>query len=195
MTDPGLNDRLRQKSRRAGLAVGLTMVLTIAVCVGAAAAIYAALIRPFSDLIPIEAPRPVPAATTGGDSARQSAQVTIDTAAPAPPADAAAPPPVPPPTPPPAPNVEPTATPEAFTPTHQIAAQGSVNLRPRPSAENTADNVPIRALPPATPLQYLDEDQPTDNPNDAPRWMRFRTEQGEEGWIREIDVEAYDPGA
>ena len=56
----------------------------------------------------------------------------------------------------------------------------------------TADEI-ISALPPATPLQYLNEDAPTENPNDGSRWMKFRIQNGAEGWVREIDTEQYQP--
>jgi SH3-like domain-containing protein len=64
-----------------------------------------------------------------------------------------------------------------------------VNFRAGPS---TTDAI-IVALPPETPLQYLNEDAPTTNPADGDRWMRFRNEAGDEGWIREIDTEPYQP--
>ena len=85
------------------------------------------------------------------------------------------------------PAVSPTA--EDFQPTHQIGAGQSVNFRSGPS---TTDAI-IVALPPETPLQYLNEDAPTENPSDGDRWMRFRNEAGDEGWIREIDTEPYQP--
>jgi SH3-like domain-containing protein len=78
---------------------------------------------------------------------------------------------------------------ESFEPTHQISAGQSVNFRAGPS---TADPI-VSALPPATPLQYLDEDAPTANPSDGERWMRFRIQNGAEGWVREIDTESYQP--
>ena len=55
-----------------------------------------------------------------------------------------------------APTDSPTA--DDFEPTHQIGAGQSVNFRSGPS---TTDPI-IVALPPDTPLQYLDEDAPTD---------------------------------
>jgi hypothetical protein len=85
------------------------------------------------------------------------------------------------------PPVSPTA--EDFQPTHQIGAGQSVNFRSGPS---TTDAI-IVALPPETPLQYLNEDAPTENPSDGDRWMRFSNEAGDEGWIREIDTEPYQP--
>lgn len=90
-----------------------------------------------------------------------------------------------------APSADTTTTPAAddFEPTHQIGAAQSVNFRAGPS---TGDSI-IEALSPATPLQYLDEDAPTTNPSDGDRWMRFRTEDGQEGWVREIDTTTYQP--
>ena len=81
------------------------------------------------------------------------------------------------------------ATADEFEPTHQIGVGQSVNFRSGPS---TTDPI-IVALPPAAPLEYLDEDEPTTNPSDGDRWLRFRNENGDEGWIREIDTEPYQP--
>ncbi len=185
MSDPGLSNRLRQRSRRAGLMVGLSMAATIAVCIGGFAAVYG-FIGPFlSDIVPI--PTQLIEATDSPD-AEAVAQGPGPTEAPAVvgPAETPAPP-----TPTPAAPAAPTATEEAFQPDYQIRADQAVNLRPQPSSVTSANNQPT-ALPPSTPLEYLDEDQPTDDPNDAPRWMRFRTEEGVEGWIRQLDVIQYE---
>jgi hypothetical protein len=179
MTDSGLSTRLRQQSRRAGLMVGITMVLAIAICIFGAAGLFAWLSRPFSDLIPVVAPAAQvqqatepdepPEQQPAGEEPAIDVQVEPTQPAPAEPADS------------------PTA--DNFEPTHQIGAGQSVNFRSGPS---TGDAI-IVALPPATPLEYLDEDAPTTNPVDGDRWMRFRTENGDEGWIREIDTEPYQP--
>lgn len=187
MTDSGLSTRLRQQHRRAGLMVGITMVIAVAICVFGAAVLFAALSRPFSDLIPLAAgnnpmqtSQPTPSSSGSGNAAN-AAIVPEPTAAPAAEptavdaADA---------------GVTPTATVEDFEPTHQIDAGDTVNFRSGPS---TSDGI-VRSLAPATPLEYLDEDAPTANPQaDGSRWMRFRTEDGEEGWVREIDVTTYQP--
>jgi hypothetical protein len=156
--------------------VGISMVLTIAICIFGAAGLFAWLSRPFSDLIPISAP---------------AAEVTSDQPTPA----------APPPTTEPTTEVPPTvsavsgvapitaATSQAFSPTHQIRSDVSVNFRAGPS---TSDSI-IIALSPATPLQYLGEEAPTTNPSDGDRWMKFRNEDGQEGWVREIDTEPYEP--
>ena len=163
--------------------VGVTMVLAIVILVFGAAGLFAWLSRPFSDLIPVVAP-----AIEVAPEAEPQAPV-IEESAPEEPvisagSDSAE-----------APTVAPAAAtePGEFEPTHQIAADRSVNLRPQPSSVNSSDNTPIRALSPAEPLQFLDEDQPAENPDDAPRWMKFRTQAGEEGWVRELDTEQYQP--
>jgi len=165
--------------------VGITMVLAIGICIFGAAGLFAWLSRPFSDLIPVAVPAaqlqepPQPADQTGDQpppveqpaSAGQVSDVQSVATEPAPAPPTAAP------------------SPDDFKPTHQIGASQSVNFRSGPS---TSDPIVV-ALPPATPLEYLNEDQPTTNPSDGDRWMKFRTENGDEGWIREIDTESYEP--
>ena len=183
MTDPGLSARLRQRSRRAGLMVGVSMALAIAICVGGFAAIYAGLTPWLSDLVPIAPAASTQVASTNSQSApvsngnaEQPAIAPVEEAQPTP-------------TPEPPPETPaPTAAPaeDEFEATHQIRAAGeSINLRPEPSTNNN----PIRALSPATPLRFLNEESPS---NDGV-WMRFATEEGEEGWVREIDTEPYVP--
>jgi hypothetical protein len=160
--------------------VGITMVLAIAICIFGAAGLFAWLSRPFSDLIPVVAPaaQVQPTAAPAGSAGQPPAQgdeQAIETQA-----QSTQPPPA-------APTVSPPA--DEFQPTHQIASGQSVNFRTGPSV---ADSV-IIALPPATPLQYLDEDAPTSGPNEGDRWMRFRTEDGQEGWVLEILTEPYQP--
>lgn len=179
MSDPGLTNRLQQHSRRAGLNVAITMALAIAICILGFAGIYARLSPIMSDFVgqgndTVEAPRAaadVPAART---TAPPPGQVVAG-----------------------APTSEPTlaarpaqasATSEAFKPTHQIRSTQSINFRAEPSRTASI----IQALSLATPLEYLKEDAPTDDPaNDGRRWMKFRLEDGAEGWVREIDVEPY----
>jgi hypothetical protein len=179
MTDSGLSTRLRQQSRRAGLMVGITMVLAIAICIFGAAGLFAWLSRPFSDLIPVVAPAAQvqqaeePAEPSDLQPAGEDPEIAVQ-------AEPTQPPPE-------APTV--SAAADDFQPTHQIGAGQSVNFRSGPS---TTDAI-IVALPPETPLEYLEEDAPTTNPADGDRWMRFRNEAGDEGWIREIDTEPYQP--
>ncbi|MGH2613693.1 MAG: SH3 domain-containing protein [Thermomicrobiales bacterium] len=176
MSDSGLSTRLRQQSRRAGLMVGITMVLAMAILIFGAAGLFAWLSRPFSDLIPVVAPA---ANAPVVEAPQESAEQPVATSEPAPvievePTAAA----------PAAPTVAPNT--EAFEPTHQISANQSVNFRTGPA---TSDPV-IIALSPATALEFLDEDE---QGADGARWMRFRTEDGQEGWVREDLTVPYQP--
>jgi hypothetical protein len=173
MSDSGLSARLRQQSRRAGLMVGFTMVLALIILIFGAAG----LSRPFSDLIPMVAPAAEILATEPPTEPEVAAVAptapVIQTEAEIEPADS---------TPPQ------TAEPEEteFEPTHQVSANQSVNIRSGPS---TGDP-PIIAMSPGTPLQYLDEDGTAP---DGERWMLFRTEDGQEGWVWEELVVPYQP--
>lgn len=161
--------------------VGISMFLAIAICIFGAALLFAALSRPFSDLIPVTAPGVNATQQQTPTAEGQSAQTAAPTAAPviAVESTVAA-----------AEDAPPVATETAaFAPDFQISASSSVNFRAGPSTNDAI----IMALPPATPLQYLNEEEPTTNPTDGDRWMRFSTESGEEGWVREIDTEAYQP--
>lgn len=196
MSDPALTHRLRQRSRRAGLMIGFSMLLTIALCAAGFTVIYTALDGFTSDFVsgsdvtptqPGEVAaqsdgQPMPAATTAPASNGTQNQDNADdqaepTAAPTEPANEDETP-------------APTATEEddAFNPDFQ-SGRVSINLREGPSTSNSV----VEVLPPATPLEYLDEDAPTDGPEDGNRWMKFSTEDGAEGWIREIDSEPYQP--
>lgn len=190
MTDPGLSNRLRQHSRRSGLMVGLSMAAAIAILVGVFVGIYAALVPWLSDIVPpqIQAQEQTP---TAAPAVAQS-RAPENPVAPTPNAIVAAiraqqsPTAVPVPAETVAP--EPTETPEAFEPDFQIRGGQSINFRSGPS---TNDPV-IEALPPLTPLQYLNEEEPTQNPaQDGDTWRRYRTEDNQEGWVREIDTEPY----
>lgn len=192
MTDPGLNQRLKQRSRRSGLMIGLSMALTLMVCVGAFTMIFAQLEPVVSDFVgrgDVEVPTPIPtqppvaqeettpAPTTPPQPEATTAPTAVGTGD-----EAEA-------------TEEPTADPDEFTPDFQITGDGPVNLRPGPGV---ASGDAIIALPIGTPLQYLDEEEPTTDParddlGEGDVWMRFRTEDGEEGWIREVDVEEYVP--
>ena len=159
--------------------VGITMALAIAILIFGAAGLFAWLSRPFSDLIPVVAP----AAEIAAPDVEDAPVVEVPTAAPDLNANSA------PAEEPTIAVAEATEEPDEFDPTHQIAAAGPVNLRPEPSVNNT----PIIALQPATALQYLDDEAPTTDSADGARWMRFRTEAGQEGWVREIDTGPYQP--
>lgn len=193
MTDPGLNHRLRQRSRRAGIMIGISMLLTIAVCVGSFSIIYAQLDTIVGDFVSRNEPNQ-PRVTAPAEVA-VSAPTQVQSSEPT------APPPAEPtsvPTETPADDTEaqPTEEPDSdeFNPDYQIDSVGSVNLRSGPGTNSP----PIRALPLEEPLQYLGESEESDNPArdglaEGQEWMHFRTEDGEEGWVRELDVTEYVP--
>lgn len=183
MTDPGLDHRLRIRSRRAGFMIGMSMALTIAVCIGAFSVIFASLDDTFGDFLS----RGVAATVTPtGESAPQT---TIQNTAPGEATTSSAPPTQPPPA-----TTAPQSTepPTAFVPDYQTSSDFSIRLRSEPSRSG-GDATIITTLPPETPLQFTGTDQAATDPEDGDRWMLFRTEDGEEGWIREIDVNPYVP--
>lgn len=192
MSDPGLSHRLRQRSRRAGLMIGFSMLLTIALCAAGFTIIYSALDGFTSDFIsqnddpPAEAPQ-VQQESGGQQAVAEQEEPAEDNNQDAPPDDTSEEEPAP----------TPTSVPEdderedddgGFNPDYQLRGV-TVNLRSGPSTSTSI----VTALPPSTPLQYMNEDEPTDNPGDGDRWMRFTTQDGLEGWIREIDVTEYEP--
>ena len=196
MTDPGLNQRLRQRSRRSGLMIGFSMLLTLVVCVGAFTMIYARLEPVVADFVGrggIEAPTPIPTEEPVAQAPEPIAvpeepdeeDATTDEENADPPADGGDN------------QIEPADDddPEGFTPDYQIEAGGPVNLRPGPGVDS---GDAIIALSVATPLMYLDEQQETQDPDrdlmeNGQVWMRFRTQDGTEGWIRELDITEYVP--
>ena len=184
--------------------IGLTMILTIAVCALGFTVIYSALDGVTSDFISRQEDTPTPVqqaaqnsndavdtdetenqsdtegqSESTGDGNAQSAEVAENDAAPPtePPSDANG-----------SDAEENGDDDEGFDPDFQL--QGvTVNLRSGPSR---TDDI-VTALPPSTPLEYTGEDAPTTSPEDGDRWMRFTTDEGLEGWIREIDVTDYQP--
>lgn len=190
MTDLGLNRRLRQRSRRAGVMIGVSMALTIALCVTGFSVIYASLDDVLGDFVSRDQSVAATEGPAGGTeiAAQQSTDPTAPPEDPDQPAPTPTPQPSPPPTDPPA-----SPTEAAFQPDFQTSNQYSLNLRSQPSSVGGESEV-VAVLPPSTPLQYQNEDAPTQNPQqDGDRWMRFLTEEGDEGWIRELDVEPYQP--
>lgn len=175
MSDPGLTNRLRQRSRRAGLAVGLSMALTIAVCIGGFVWIYAKADPLFADFVgapetPVRRTATAAASATSGrgEGAGEPTEEATEESA-AEPTDE--------------PTPRPTPTPDVFRATHLTNPNSRVNFRPEPNL----DVEPITQLDPGTQVQSLG-DQETDS--DGNLWMRFRTEDGLEGWLRE---DAFDP--
>lgn len=199
MTDPGLNSRLNQRSRRSGLMVGITMALTLMVCVGAFTAIFTQLEPLVADFVGQDAEptsEPVVAVAQPTEPPPNDGTNPNDPGTPAP-EETAEPEATEEPTTSPAEEPTAPATPddEEFVPDYQLDATGPVNLRAGPSVNN-ADVV--IAIPVDAPLMFLDQTAVTEDPagdllNEGGIWMRFRTEDGEEGWLREVDVTEYEP--
>lgn len=167
--------------------IGISMALTIAVCVAGFSVIYAALDGFTGDFVSRDAPTAVPTTPSETAVAAQVDSGTKDQAAPQPTATTSVAEPTTAPV-----EVAATATPSAFTPNYQITSSSSVYLRSGPGTSNQ----PVTTLDPATKLEFLNDRQKTtapDNDGFSGDWMKFRTQNGEEGWIRDIDVGAYVP--
>ncbi len=190
MTDPGLDQRLRQRSRRAGLMIGISMALTIAVCVAGFSVIYAALDDTIGDFVSRDVPTAV-VRDTEEPATETVAQQPDATEEPAGSDDVIEPPA----TESTEPTVEPTegADTGEFTPDYQSSFDAQLNLRNEPSTAGGGDTV-IQLLPAGTLLQFTGETQASDNPatDGADGWMFFELEDGTEGWLRAIDVTEYD---
>jgi hypothetical protein len=188
MRDPGLSFRLSQRSRRSGLMIGISMALAITVLVATFAVIYAWLDPLTTDFITKQPPT-----AAVRQEQLQAQNIAGQAATRAPVAVAAAPTNAPARTPTPAATSAPaitqaSPTSQAFKPDYQIRADQGVNLRAQPSTDSDI----VETLSPSTPLQYLNVQQPTSNPDqDGPYWMKFRTEDGSVGWVRQIDVTKY----
>jgi hypothetical protein len=150
--------------------------------------IYAALDDTFGDflsreveapVIPTEVPTQVPETSNDQQASNNQPDDEADTAEPTQEPEATEEP-------------EPTELSDEFEPDFQTSSEFSIRLRSEPSRDG-GDATIITTLPPETPLQFTGTDEPATDPEDGDRWMLFRTEDGEEGWIREIDVNSYEP--
>jgi hypothetical protein len=179
MTNPGLDNRLRQHSRRAGIIIGLSMALTIAMCIGGFAVIYAK-IDPFTrDFVNAATITPTPPPTKAPKASKSNGNAAADNsnaAAEIQPTD----------TPVPA-QPSPTATSTGFNPDYRVSSDVRVNLRSGPSVDTDI----VTTLDSGAELQYLNKTQDSANPDadGAKNWMNFRDQDGNEGWVRGIDVE------
>jgi hypothetical protein len=181
----GLNERLKQNDRRSGMMVGVSMVLVVGLLIGSFTWLFFRLDPFFSDFagrsgVSYASPvvRVVVSPRAGTPTARSSGGALASGAIPtAPPAAL--------PTPTPtvsaaAGTVRPSATP-GFRATHIVADFGQqVNLRAGPSAASSR----VALVAPGTRLQFLNEQEQAGDIV----WMRFQTERGDVGWIRQIDV-------
>ena len=186
MTDPGLTRRLRQQAHRSGLAIGLSMAIAIAVCIGGFTWLYVQLdpwVQDFAgrEPAPTATPREQASSRDNDDEEEQPPEEDEEE-----------------------PEEEPTNTPEPegdeeddiqpveddeadFESNYQVVALEPVRLRSGPGVNF---DIVIDGLPPGTPLEFLGDREPSQNPDadGDTEWLHFRVEGGEEGWIRQIDV-------
>jgi len=183
MNNSGLTSRLRQQSRRTGLAVGFAMAVTIALCIGIFVVAYAG-VDPFTrDFIAQASPTPTSEPrgsgdtadnnsssnnqTEGGSSNNNSSNDNSDDNQD---------------------NPEPTNTPAAPTPTpdefvadYLSNTETGVNFRSGPGTDNDV----IQLLDASTPLKSTGNVQEDDS---GTVWMEFELRDGTTGWIRQIDA-------
>jgi hypothetical protein len=178
MTDSGLSNRLRQHSRRSGIAVGITMAAAIALCVFTSAYIFGQVEPYVAEVIgyqdPTSIPEEVAVVEDGEQEQEQDSEEQQDQSEPTQAAADGQPTVAP---------SETTATTSAFQATHRSNPDFTINFRPGPSVSS---GDPIDSLLPSTPLQYLDEDAIDE---EGVIWLRVQTEAGQIGWIREVDTE------
>jgi hypothetical protein len=145
--------------------VGLSMALAIAICIVGFIWIYVRVGPIFSDFIPESSSNLTPVVLSGagtpGSAATPSAQI-VSAATPTQSASISA---------------SPTAVWEA---THQIVSGETVNFRSGP----TTDSDVVDVLPPGTQIKFIGEQQQTNGVT----WMHFQSQDGTEGWVREVDV-------
>jgi hypothetical protein len=162
--------------------VGLSMALTIAVCIGSFAWIYAR-VDPFTrDFVDAATTAPETAATDApppADDGNGAAAAADNSSS----SDGSE---EPPPTEPPVVEAAPTDTPATFAESYRVSSPVAVNLRSLPTRQSEI----VTTLAPGTALEFLGEQQDAENPaEDGRLWLKFRTQDGNEGWVREIDVE------
>lgn len=192
-TPRSLSNRLRQHSRRSGFAVGVSMALAIAICIAGFVAIYVQLQPYISDFVTRDPPEeearvaaaPDPTERPDDDEGDEEPAPTEEPSEDeegaasdeeeAPPEDDEDEP-------------EPTEESDEFEPDLQSNSEFQINLRSEPTTNSDI----IIVLTFAQPLESTGETAPADDPaNDGDLWVEVRTENGEEGWMREIDSEPF----
>ncbi|MBX3069780.1 MAG: SH3 domain-containing protein [Thermomicrobiales bacterium] len=181
MTDTGLSTRLRQHSRRSGLVVGLTMAATIALCILSSAYVFGKIEPYVAEVTGYDEPTAVPQVAsdqndpqedpeegdaTGNDASAAESGSNSDETEGSQPTIAEAE----------------TDESDAFEVSHRSNPDYTINFRPGPSVTS---GDPIGSLDPNTPLMYLGEDALDEG---GVIWLKFRTESGTEGWVREVDT-------
>ena len=167
--------------------IGVSIASAIALMVAAFSVIFALLDPLVGDFVQ---------SGTGNSAAPTQAVAQLSGT---PPADDAEP--TAPPTATVAPEVEPTATvppttaaatpppASAFVPDYEVTSSARINFRQGPGVGNAV----VTTLAPGTQVQSLNESQVTQDPaNDrlvaTGRWLKFKLQDGQEGWIRDVDV-------
>lgn len=169
MALPGLDRRLQQHARRSGVAVGLSMAATMVLGFAAFVWLFFQMDGVMGDFTggaqwsapaPTKRPQAVAGVSEDAEEDKPTARPTRR------------------PTEAPTPAPTATPTPEVFRATHLSNPNVAVNLRPAPGT----NNAPVAVLPPSTPIQFMNEQQ---TGPDGLQWLRFRTADGIEGWLRE----------
>ena len=150
------------------------MALTIVLLIGGFVWLFATINPYLSDFLGAQA-APSPTQTTA--VARAAVPIT-PTAAPAQPSATAAPTEAPSASP--SQQVTATAASDAFAPDY-VVGSNRLNFR---SAAGTSGSEILTGLDPGTQLQSTGKKQTVD----GVVWLEFNTEQGQTGWVREIDV-------
>jgi hypothetical protein len=169
--------------------IGISIMTAIGILVGAFTLIFTVLDPFVSDFVgPLPEPTQVPvgeelAARSAPNNPPPNEDVTARAT------DPLATPTEPPAPPTPTPTADATPPEDAFEPDYRVTAQGRINFREGPGVRFPA----IVAIDPGTEVQSLGESQETQNPaadllSPGREWLKFRLEDGREGWIRDIDV-------
>jgi hypothetical protein len=177
MTDPGLTRRLRQQAHRSGLAIGLSMALAIAVCIGGFTWLYVQLdpwVRDFAGVEPAPTATPRERASNDDDNADSEPTEKADPTS--------------------TPKEEPTDDNQieqvdedngGFDADYQVTSLEAVNMRSGPGRSFGV----VGQVNPGTRLQFTGNREAAPDADDVGLdWLEFETENGQTGWIREIDV-------
>jgi len=181
--------------------IGISILATIGILVAGFTLIFATLDPMLSDFVgpfaqPTEAPTGNALAARGDADNPGPGGAAAEPTQPAPtePAVAPEPEPTPAPTPTPQPTAEASPRDDGFEPDYRVTAGQRINFREGPGVDFPA----IVGIEPGTELQSLNEAQATRNPaadrlSPDRQWLKFRLEDGREGWIRDIDVAPINP--
>lgn len=166
MVEHELSSRIRQRSRAAGIFVGLSMALTIIIALTGFIWLYVRLGPYLNDFIPQATVTVTP--TTVAESEATPTPTAAGLAG----------------------NLVPTSTPAptptpVWQPTHRIAEGSPVNFRAGPGTDNPI----VQVLEPGTPLMFLGEQQEVA----GAVWLHLELEDGTDGWVRTVDLERLQP--